>query len=107
MAWTEATRANNRRPQVFADGGNGEPRLRDALTRRGLPELIEIVEKPRQIGAFTVLPRRWVVARTFAWMGRCRRLAKDFERNEASSLAWARLAACRFVMRRVAREPNT
>ena len=79
----------------------GEP------ARRGLPELIEIVEMPKDIATFTVLPRRWVVERTFAWMGRCRRLAKDFERNEASSLAWARLAACRFLMRRVARELNT
>ncbi len=93
--------------KVFADGGYSGPKLRDALARRGVSELVEIVEKPRQIKAFTVLHRRWVVERTFAWMGRCRRLAKDFERNEASSLAWARLAACRFLMRRVAREINT
>ena len=90
--------------KVFADGGYGGPKLRDALARRGLPELIEVVEKPRDVREFTILPRRWVVERTFAWMGRCRRLAKDFERTEASSLAWARLAACRFLMRRVARE---
>lgn len=90
--------------RVFADGGYGGPKLRDALARRGLPELIEVVEKPRDVREFTILPRRWVVERTFAWMGRCRRLAKDFERTEASSLAWARLAACRFLMRRVARE---
>jgi len=92
--------------KVFADGGYGGPRLRDALARRGLPELIEIVEKPKGVREFSVLPRRWVVERTFAWMGRCRRLAKDFERTETSSLAWARLAACRFLMRRVARELN-
>ena len=52
---------------------------------------------------FTVLYRRWVVERTFAWMGRCRRLAKDVERTLASSLAWVKLAGCRFLMRRVAR----
>ena len=90
--------------KVFADGGYGGPKLRDVLARRGLPELIEIVEKPKGVREFTILPRRWVVERTFAWMGRCRRLAKDYERTEASSLAWARLAACRFLMRRVARE---
>ena len=73
--------------KVFADGGYGGSKLRAALAWRGLPELIEIVEKPRDIATFTVLPRRWVVERTFAWMGRCRRLAKDFERAEASSLA--------------------
>ena len=90
--------------KVFTDGGYGGPRLRDALARRGVPEVIEIVEKPKGVREFSVLPRRWVVERTFAWMGRCRRLAKDFERTETSSLAWARLAACRFLMRRVARE---
>ena len=57
----------------------------------GVSELIEIVEKPKQISGFTVLYRRWVVERTFAWMGRCRRLAKDFERTETSSVAWAKL----------------
>ncbi len=96
-------------PQVsrlFADGGYAGPRLRDALADLGISELIEIVEKPKHIREFTVLYRRWVVERTFAWMGRCRRLAKDFERTETSSLAWAKLAACRFLMRRVARELN-
>ena len=94
-------------PQVsklFADGGYAGPKLRDALSELGVSELIEIVEKPKQISGFTVLYRRWVVERTFAWMGRCRRLAKDFERTETSSVAWAKLAACRFLMRRVARE---
>ena len=111
--WSEAQKrrivAETQEPgvsKVFADGGYGGPKLRDALARRGLSELVEIVEKPRQVKAFTVLHRRWVVERTFARMGRCRRLAKDFERNEASSLAWATLAVCRFLMRRIAQETN-
>ena len=41
--------------------------------------------------------------KTFAWLGRCRRLAKDFERTVESSLAWVKLTICRFLMRRVAR----
>ena len=69
----------------------------------GVSELIEIVEKPKDAKEFTVLYRRWVVERSFSWMGRCRRLAKDFERTVDSSLAWSKLAAC-FLMRRVARE---
>ncbi|MXX88283.1 MAG: transposase [Boseongicola sp. SB0677_bin_26] len=52
------------------------------------------------------LYRRWVVERTFAWMSRCRRLAKDFERTLASSVAWAQLAACRFPARRLARNAS-
>ena len=70
----------------------------------GVSELIEIVPKPKGARGFTVLSRRWVVERTFAWMGRCRRLAKDVERTLAR--AWVKLAGCRFMMRRVARHQN-
>ena len=72
------------------------------LDRRG--RIIEA--KPKGAKGFTVLSRRWVVERTFAWMGRCRCLAKDVERTLASSLAWVKLAGCRFMMRRVARHQN-
>ena len=97
-------------PQVtklWADGGYAGPKLEEALKDRGLGSIIEIVQKPKETRGFTVLYRRWVVERTFAWMSRCRRLAKDFERTLASSLAWAQLAACRFLMRRVARGLTT
>lgn len=89
--------------KLWADGGYAGPKLEGALRDRGLGSIIEIVHKPKEIKGFTVLYRRWVVERTFAWMSRCRRLAKDFERTLESSLAWAQLAACRFLMRRVAR----
>ena len=78
-------------------------KLASALTKLGLGIDLEIVKKPKNIKGFTVLYRRWVVERTFAWMSRCRRLAKDYERSLESSLAWAQLAACRFMMRRIAR----
>ena len=89
--------------KLFADSAYAGPKLHDALKELGVSELIEIVPKPKGAKGFTVLSRRWVVERTFAWMGRCRRLAKDVERTVASSLAWAKLAGCRFMMRRVAR----
>ena len=89
--------------KLFADSGYAGPKLQDALKDLGVSELIEIVPKPKGAKGFTVLYRRWVVERTFAWMGRCRRLAKDAERTLASSLAWVKLAGCRFMMRRVAR----
>ena len=89
--------------KLFADGAYAGPKLAGRLKKLGLPELLEIVVKPKGKQGFTVLSRRWVVERTFAWLGRCRRLAKDFERTLASSLAWVKLAACRFMMRRVAR----
>jgi transposase len=50
-----------------------------------------------------VLPRRWVVERTFAWLGRCRRLAKDFEASIESSVAWVFVAPIRLLTRRLAK----
>lgn len=47
------------------------------------------------------LPRRWVVERTFAWLGRCRRLSKDYEQNTASSETWIRLAMISLMVRRL------
>lgn len=52
---------------------------------------------------FEVLPRRWVVDRTFAWLGRCRRLAKDVERSIASAEAWIMIAHTRLITRRLAK----
>ena len=89
--------------KVFADGGYRGSRLRDRLKDLTLPDILEIVGKPKETGGFIVISRRRVVARTFARRGRCRRLAGDFERSLESSLAWAQRAACRFLMRRVAR----
>ena len=90
--------------KLFADSAYAGPKLHDALQELGVSELIEIVPKAKRAKGFTVLSRRWVVERTFVWMGRCRRLAKDVERAVASSLAWVKLAGCRFMMRRVARQ---
>ena len=90
--------------RLFADGGYQGPQQRAALENPGISELIEIVEKPKHVKEFIVVNRRWVVERSFSWMGRCRRLAKDFERALESSLAWSKPAACRFLLRRVARE---
>ncbi len=89
--------------RLFADGGHPGQKLRERLEGMGLSNVIRIVEKPKDVKGFTVLYRRWVVERTFAWMGRCRRLSKDYERLCENSLAWAQLAACRFPPRRVAR----
>ena len=55
----------------------------------------------RNTEGFTVLQRRWVVERAFAWKPRCRHLSKDCERSMESCLAWAQLVACRFMMRRI------
>ena len=89
--------------KIWADGGCRGRKLASALKKLGLGPDLEIVNKPKDIKGFTVLNRRRVVERSFAWMSRCRRLAKAYVRSLESSLAWAQLAACRFMMRRIGR----
>ena len=87
---------------VFADSGYAGPRLKGAL--RGLGDwTIEIIKRSDTAKGFEVLPRRWVVERTFAWLGRCRRLAKDWEKSIASAEAWVVIAHIRLLTRRLAR----
>lgn len=92
---------------VFADGGYGGPKLAVAMSERNLPVTIEVVAKPQGRQGFSVLPRRWVVERSFAWLGRCRRLAKDFEGTVASARAWVLWATIRILVRRLARQQTT
>jgi transposase len=87
---------------IFADGGYAGPKLRDAMARHG-DWTIEIIKRSDAAKGFEILPRRWVVERTFAWLGRCRRLAKDWETSIASSTAWALVASIRMLTRRTAR----
>jgi len=87
---------------VFADGGYAGPKLRGALKKIGR-WTIEIVKRSNTAEGFEVLPRRWVVERTFAWLGRCRRLAKDWEKTIASAECWLLIAHIRRVTRLLAR----
>jgi putative transposase len=87
---------------VFADGGYAGDKLRNALKGQG-QWTVEIIKRSDTAKGFEVLPRRWVVERTFAWLGRCRRLAKDWERSIESSTAWANIASIRMLTRRIAR----
>lgn len=87
---------------IFADGGYAGPKLKDRLEKVGKFTL-EIVKRSDHVEGFKLLPRRWVVERTFAWLGRCRRLAKDFEKTVASAEAWVYIANIRLLTRRIAR----
>ncbi|MCP4208952.1 MAG: IS5 family transposase [Shimia sp.] len=87
---------------VFADGGCAGPKLRDALIGIGR-WTIQIVKRSDTAEGFEVLPRRWVVERTFAWLGKCRRLAKDWEKTIESAEAWVLIAHIRRMTRRLAR----
>ena len=65
--------------KLFADGGYQRPVFQKALAKALPPLEIEIVKRPDHAKGFKVLPQPWVLERTFAWLNRCRRLAKDFE----------------------------
>ena len=85
---------------VFADGGYAGPKLEGELAGNGGWN-IEIVRRPDEAKGFILLPRRWVVERTFALLGRCRRLAKDYEATTASAEAWVFVASIRLMLRRL------
>jgi transposase len=86
---------------VFADNGYNARQVTDAAQNAGLR--VQIVKRPQDAKGFVLLPRRWVVERTFSWFGRNRRLAKDFENLADTLLAFATLAAIQVGLRRLAR----
>lgn len=87
---------------LFADGGYAGPKLKDAMRRFG-DWTIEVIKRSDTSKGFEILRRRWVVERTFAWLGRSRRLAKDWEKSIASAEAWIFIAHIRLLTRRLAR----
>jgi len=88
--------------KIFADGGYQGEATATAVALIGHWEL-EIVKRSDTAKGFVVLPKRWIVERTFGWLGRCRRLSKHFENLTSSALAFLRLAMIRLMMRRIAR----
>lgn len=86
---------------LFADGGYAGKKLKTALDRIGQWTL-QIVKRSDTANGFEVLPRRWVVERTLAWLSRNRRLAKDFEQTIASANAWLFAASVQIFIRRIA-----
>jgi putative transposase len=95
-------RAFRRLRHLFADRVYRGPKLLNAISEVGR-WTIEIVTRTQSFGTFTPEKRRWVIERTFAWLGRNRRLAKDFEKTIASAEAWIMIASIRLLSRRLAR----
>jgi putative transposase len=87
---------------IFADRVYRGDQLRKAIAKFGRWK-IEIVTRTERVGTFKPERKRWVVERSFAWFGRDRRLARDFERTVESEEAWVLLASIRFLVRRLAR----
>jgi transposase len=86
---------------LFADSVYNGPNLHDALAKFG-NWTIEIVKRTADAAGFQLLPRRWVVEQTLAWLNRNRRLAKDFEASIASAKAWVYVASVQLMIRRLA-----
>lgn len=86
---------------VFADTGYNAQQTYEAAGANGLR--LEVVRRNPNAVGFEVIKRRWVVERTFSWLSRNRRLAKDFENLASTLLAFVTLAAIQFGIRRLAR----
>lgn len=69
--------------------------------------VLEIVKRSDDVTGFKVLPRRWVVERTFGWIGRYRRMSKDYEYLTETSEAMVQIAMIQLMVRRLTRPPQT
>ena len=86
---------------LFANSAYQGRQFHDAL-KTTLPRLrTQIVKRSDQAKGFVVLPKRWIVERTLAWLNRCRRLAKDWENLNRTALAFLRLASIRLMLRKL------
>jgi transposase len=89
--------------KLYADGGYQGPEFQKALKRVLSQAEAQIVKRSDRQKGFVVLPRRWVVERTLAWLNRCRRLAKDWENLNLKARAFLLLASIRLMVRRLCR----
>ena len=87
--------------KLYADGGYQGPEFQSAMERILARVNLEIVKRSDQAKRFVALPKRWIVERTLAWLGRCRRLAKDWECLNRKALAFLRLASIRLMLRKL------
>jgi len=88
--------------KAIADGGyQGKATADEVQGQAGIP--LEIVKRSNTLKGFHVLPKRWIVERTYGWLGRCRRLAKDYENLDRSHVGFIILAMIRLMLRRIVR----
>ena len=88
--------------KLWVDGGYSGADFADWV-REHRPRLaVEVIKRTDDLTGFVVLPQRWIVERTFAWLVQQRRLVRDYERTEASATAWIHIAMIRLMLRRLA-----
>ena len=86
--------------KLYADAGYQGPTFQQGVKRVCRAVNVEIVRRS-DTSKFVVLPKRWIVERTIAWLNRCRRLSKDWECRNRSALAFLRWASVRLMVRRL------
>ena len=91
----------------FVDGGYAGDEAQRAAFEASRIHITVVKRTDKNIKGFIVLPKRWVVERTFGWINRARRLAKDFETTMESALAWLQMALAALLIRRMARLAQT
>jgi len=90
--------------KLYADAGYQGPQFQRALKKVLKRVGLEIVKRSDQAKGFVVLPKRWIVERTFAWLARCRRHSKDYERRTDTSEAMIHISMIALMSRRIARK---
>jgi transposase len=91
---------------AFVDSGYQGYEAQRAAFEASRIAMTVVKRTDKQIKGFVVLPKRWVVERTFGWINRARRLAKDFEATLKSALAWLQIALAFLLIRRLAKRAN-
>jgi putative transposase len=85
--------------RIWVDGGDGGC-LVDWVAQR-FKFCLEVVLRPRETRKFVLLPRRWVVERTFGWLNHSRRLSKSYERLTRTDGSWVYIAMARIMLKRL------
>ena len=97
----EVVLANSNPATIMTDPEVADRTYIEPLTREYLEEIIRIERQMSPSKGFAVLPKRWIIERTIAWLNRCRRLPKDWENLNRKALAFLRLASIRFMLRKL------
>ena len=87
---------------LFGDAAYGRTGLGDWVKETG-GWILQTLLRPVAVKGFVVLPKRWIVERTFAWIGRCRRQSKDYERNPETSETMIQISMIALILRRLDR----
>ena len=97
-----ATSLHSNLKKIWADGGYRGDRVQEVAHRQGID--VEIVKRSDDMSGFVVLPRRWVVERTFGWLERCRLFSREYERTATSSKSGIFIAMSALMLRRLTGE---